>query len=160
MIFKNISKLKINLKVREIVAIITLLPVPRRRRTHRLRDLTGRSCLNGAALPRSEFCGPALGSSTAGCPKRSGGTRVAGSSFFWFLFFDEAKKRNSPPRDKRPAKAKTATSTKSASSADPASATRSSFQTTPKTPPANRAPTSQLAECWACIGMILINPYQ
>jgi len=61
-----------------------------------LRHLTGRRCLSEALQARSEFYGPTLWSSTAGCPQRSEGTRVAGSSFFCFLFFDEAKKRKSP----------------------------------------------------------------
>jgi hypothetical protein len=76
-----------------------------RRRTHLLRDLTGRSCLNGATQERSEFCGPTLGSSTAGCPERSAGTRVAGcASLLTFLHKQESK---ALPGATRPAKAKT-----------------------------------------------------
>ena len=36
------------------------------------------------------------GASTAGCPKRSAGTRTVGSPFFCLLFFGETKKSESP----------------------------------------------------------------
>ena len=95
-----------------------------RRRTHRLRHLTGRSCLNGAAQPRSEFCGPTLGPSTAGCPQRSTAQGHGQQGALLLLtLLARARKGSRPPRDKRLAKTKTATSTKSACSADPASAT-------------------------------------
>jgi len=100
---------------------------PMRRRTHRLRHLTGRSCLNGAAQPRSEFCGPTLGSSTAGCPlgicaAKPKGTRVAGCSFLCLLSFEQAKESKSPPRDKRPARFQAVAKLNQPSSAYPASA--------------------------------------
>ncbi|TAJ66620.1 MAG: hypothetical protein EPO53_06040, partial [Variovorax sp.] len=54
----------------------------------------GRSCLS--ATKWSEFCGPPLSPSTAGCPQRSGGTQTAGSPFLWLLSFGEAKESDSP----------------------------------------------------------------
>ena len=54
----------------------------------------GRSCLS--ATKWSEFCGPPLSPSTAGCPQRSGGTQTAGSPFLCLLSFGEAKESRSP----------------------------------------------------------------
>ena len=56
-----------------------------------LRALTCCGCLNGAAQQRSEFRSTAPGPSTAGCPKRSEGTRAVGSLFLCLLSFGEAK---------------------------------------------------------------------
>ena len=66
------------------------------RRTHALRELTRRSCLNGArqravssaAHPVTEH--PRLPRSAAK------GSQTAGSPFLWFLSFGDAKERDSP----------------------------------------------------------------
>ena len=61
---------------------------------------------------RSEFRSTAPGTSIAGCPKRSEGTRAVGSPFFCLLFFGDAKKRRcAAGRISRPAAACRATGT-------------------------------------------------
>ena len=63
----------------------------------------GRACLSAASFARTP-----PGASTAGCPKRSAGTRTVGSPFFCLLFFGETKKSESPagarpgPHPKKP----------------------------------------------------------
>ena len=49
-------------------------------------------CLSEASLRRPPFFW-----GSAGCPKRSEGTRTVGSPFFCLLFFGEAKKSELPP---------------------------------------------------------------
>ena len=66
------------------------------RRTHPLRQLTRRGCLNGAPQARSEFHGAPRARAPQVAPQRSEGTQRVGSPFFWVRFFGEAKKSTSP----------------------------------------------------------------
>ena len=58
-----------------------------------LRELTRRSCPNGAAKQRSEFCGAPRNRPGAGLPLRTAKGSQTGSPFFWVLFFGEAKNK-------------------------------------------------------------------
>jgi len=58
----------------------------------------GRSCLS--ATKWSEFCGPPLSPSTAGCPERSAGTQTAGSPSF--AYFSWRDKKSKSPAGARP----------------------------------------------------------
>ena len=75
------------------------------RRTHALRDLACRSCLNGVRPKgeRSEFCGTTPGPSIAGCPQRSEGTQTGGRLFFaYFLLAKQKTSRCAAGRTSRP----------------------------------------------------------
>jgi len=76
---------------------LTLVPSGCAEERRRKRD-QGRSCLSGAQ--RSEFCGPPLSPSTAGCPQRSGGTQTAGSPSF--AYFSWRDKKSKSPAGARP----------------------------------------------------------
>jgi len=67
------------------------------------RGAQGQTDQGSRLSERSEFSETPLGSSTAGCPQRSGGTQQPGSPFFCLLFFGEAKKSELPPGNPRPA---------------------------------------------------------
>ncbi len=76
------------------------------RRTHALRELTCRVCLNGAPQARSELRGTAPRPSTAGCPfALAKGIRTAGACFFCFLFLHEQEKEVARRGESRPRKA-------------------------------------------------------
>ncbi len=51
------------------------------------REAQRRADQGSRLFERSEFSETPPGASIAGCPKRSVGTRTAGSPFFWVLFF-------------------------------------------------------------------------
>ena len=68
------------------------------RRTHALRELTCRSCLNGVwpMAKRSEFCGTTPGPSIAGCPRspdRANGGRRLGAAFSLVTFSWRRKRK-------------------------------------------------------------------
>ncbi len=72
---------------------------PACRRTRRLRALTRRGCLNGAATQRSEFHGGPRRASIAGCPgrQRRSGSRTSGRLFFAYFLLAKQKKVSAPP---------------------------------------------------------------
>ena len=72
---------------------LTLIPSGCAEERRGKRD-KGRSCLSGTKC--SEFCGPPLSPSTAGCPQRSGGTQTAGSPSLWLLSLGETRESDSP----------------------------------------------------------------
>ena len=73
------------------------------RRTHALRALTCRVCLNEAPQARSELRGTAPRPSTAGCPfALAKEIRAAGACFFCFLFLHEQEKGVARRGESRP----------------------------------------------------------
>ena len=72
---------------------LILIPSGCAEERRRKRD-KGRSCLS--ATKWSEFCGPPLSPSTAGCPQRSEGTQTAGSPSLWLLSLGETRESDSP----------------------------------------------------------------
>jgi hypothetical protein len=84
------------------------------RRTHMLRGLARRSCLNGAAKQRSEFCGAPCPRAPQVAPARSAGDADSGVAFSLVTFFLATQKKvTRMPGDSRPphsAKARTKTS--------------------------------------------------
>ena len=66
------------------------------RRTHPLRALTCRICLNEAAQQRSELCGTPRVRASQAAPARSAGVTGSGSPFLCLLSFGEAKESESP----------------------------------------------------------------
>ena len=69
------------------------------RRTHPLRQLTRRGCLNGAPQARSEFHGAPRARAPQVARSEAKGSQTAGSPFFWVRFFGEAKKRTQKKGD-------------------------------------------------------------
>jgi len=63
------------------------------RRTHMLRGLARRSCLNGAAKQRSEFCGAPRPRAPQVAPARSAGDADSGVAFSLVTFFWRRKRK-------------------------------------------------------------------